>query len=112
MMYRVLAIALLGLAFGTMSLDAQGTKKPSKKDEPAGSIELYQNKEGHYRFRIKNHEGKTIAMPLPQMSWEKKADALKAIDELKSILDHATPVEVKDEHKKEEPKKDAKKAAN
>jgi len=90
MVYRVFAIVLIGLAAGTLSLDAQAQKKAT------GVIEIYKNKDGEYRYRIKNLEGKTIALPPLQMSWEKKADVFKALDELKTVLATTTPIEVKD----------------
>ena len=100
MILRVTGGAVLVVALFTLTLDAQGTKKAVKKDE-VGSIEVYKTEAGKFRFRIKNDEGKTIAMPLPQMHWETKKDALKAIEELKSILDTAKPVDHKDDETKE-----------
>ncbi len=102
MLSRIAAVVLVGLSICVLSAEAQVGKKGTKKDEPSGSIEIYKNKEGEYRYRIKNAEGKTIAMPLPQMSWEKKADVLKAISDLKILLETATPVEVKNEEPKTE----------
>jgi uncharacterized protein YegP (UPF0339 family) len=87
MFYRVFAAVVIGVAVCTLSLDAQGGKKAT------GTIEITKTKDGEFRYRVKNLEGKTIAMPLPQMSWEKKADVLKALNELKTILETATPVD-------------------
>ena len=69
MIPRLIAVALVGLTFGTVSLDAQ-TKKTTK--EPAGSVEIYKNKDGEYRYRIKNAEGK------PE-TWEIEAGAPNAL---------------------------------
>ena len=77
--------------------DKKDTKKDTKKEketEAAGSVEVYKGAKG-FRYRIKNADGKTVAMPLPQMAWETKEEALKAIDELKDIL-KTKPVDVKD----------------
>jgi uncharacterized protein YegP (UPF0339 family) len=102
MVYRVLACVLLALALSAVGLDAGGDKKGKgeiKKGDrgvTAGSVEIYKNKQGAYRYRVKNADGKTIAMPLPQMHWDKKEDCLRAIEELKVTLVKAKPVEVKD----------------
>lgn len=103
MIPRMIAVAFLGLAFLTLSLDleAGGAKKPTKKDAPSGVIEIYKNKNAVYRFRVKNSDGKTIVMPLPQAAWNKKEDVLKAIEDLKTILNTAAVEEVKDEPKSE-----------
>ena len=91
---RLFAAACLGLVVFTFTLDAQ-QKKEKPPTAQAGTVEIYKNKEGEYRYRVKNAEGKTVAMPLPQMSWESKADVLKALAELKSIL-NSPPVDGKD----------------
>ena len=108
MIRRIIASSIVLCALTVMSLEAGGVKKPTttKKDAAAGTVELYKNKEGAYRFRIKNAEGKTIAMPLPQMSWAKKSDALAAIEELKTILEKSTPIEVKSDAKTEPKEKE------
>src|SRR5262249_28950039 len=96
MVYRVLALVVVGwFALATVGLDAgdkkgkdKGAKDGTKatgKLEP-GSIEIYKTKGGEYRYRIKNAEGKTIAMPLPQMHWEKKEEVMHALDELRLTL--------------------------
>jgi uncharacterized protein YegP (UPF0339 family) len=90
MLARMFAVVTLGLLLCTLSLDAQGTKKA------AGSIEIYKNKDREFRYRIKGADGKIIAMPPTQMSWESKAEALKAINDLKAVLNTATPIDGKD----------------
>jgi uncharacterized protein YegP (UPF0339 family) len=106
MLTRFAAAALIATAFGVVTLDVQAQKKA----KASGSIELTRTDEGKWRYRVKDADGKTIAMPLPQMHWDSKADALKAIGELKSILDTATPTEAKDEPKKTEKKSVEKKS--
>jgi uncharacterized protein YegP (UPF0339 family) len=91
MKYRILAAVFLTAAVCTVSLDAQGTKKKAP-----GSIEIVKNEDGDFRYRIKDAEGKVIAMPLPNKIWEKKADVLKALDELKLILNTVTPIDGKE----------------
>lgn len=95
MRFRVLPFALLALfalAVCVINLDAQGTKK--KKDDAPGVIEIYKNKDGAYRYRIVASNGKSLAIPPSTLKWEKKADLIKALDELKTILAEAKPVEV------------------
>lgn len=94
MVYRVIAFVLLVSVVMTFTLDAGGGKVVPK-DKGTGSIEIYKGKSG-YRYRIKDADGKTIAMPLPQMHWDKKEDCLKAIEQLRNTLDKAKPTEVKD----------------
>jgi len=106
MWYRLSTFAVFAIALYAVSDNAQAQK--GGKSE-LGSIEVFKNKAGEYRYRVKDGDGKTIAIPLANMSWEKKADALKAIDQLKSILNTAKPVDVKDEEPA--PKKDKKKTA-
>jgi uncharacterized protein YegP (UPF0339 family) len=108
MRYRLLGFALLGVAILSLSVDAQTGK--TKKTAPAesaatGEIEYYKitegKNEGKWRFKILSAEGKTIAMPFAQLHWDTKADCLKAIADLKSILNTATPKEIETEKKTE-----------
>ena len=102
MRYRLLGFALLSVAvmsLSTGSVDAQKTKKTAPAESTAtGEIEFYKitegKNEGKYRFKILGADGKTIAMPLPQHHWDSKDECLKAIADLKSILNTAKPVEV------------------
>jgi hypothetical protein len=61
MIPRMSAIAILVLAVCTLSLDAQGKKAPP----PAGSIEIYKNKDGEYRYRIKSASGDLTTSAIP-----------------------------------------------
>jgi hypothetical protein len=92
MVYRTFAVVLVALAVTTFSIDAGGGKKAAK--EP-GTIEVYKGAKG-YRYRIKDAEGKTVAMPLPNMHWDKKEECLEAIEEVKTILAKVKPVDVKE----------------
>lgn len=101
------ALAVLAAGGGSMAQDKKAdpkkpadtkkpedTKKPDATKKDGGSIEVYKNDKGKWRYKILNGEGKTIAMPLPQLNWESKADAEKAVAELKTILNTAKPTEV------------------
>src|SRR5262249_51938335 len=103
MRLRVLAFALFGLAICVVSLDAQATKK--KKDDAPGAIEIFKNKDGNFRWRIVGPNNKSIAIPPSNLSWEKKADLIKALDELKTILNETKPVEVDEKADKKDDKK-------
>ena len=61
------------------------------------TIEIKKNVEkGTWRYSIKNAEGKTIAMPLPQLHWETKEECLKAVEELKMILNKGKTTDFKE----------------
>jgi len=75
-------------------VDPKDIKKEPAKEGP-GSIEVYKGKNG-FRYRILDAEGKTVAMPLPNASWETPAATIKAIEDLKATLNKAKPVEVKE----------------
>src|SRR5687768_9051922 len=97
-----LMVALAALAGGTVTVSAAQDKKPPAKDdkkkddkkaddkkkdeakEKVGTVEIVKTKTGGFRYRVRGTNGKVIAMPLPQASWETKEDCLKAIDELKA----------------------------
>jgi hypothetical protein len=112
MRYRLVGFALLSAAMmmcltvGTV--EAQKTKKKTD-DTVAGTIEYYK-KDGHWRYKILDGDGKTIVMPFPTIHWDTKEDCLKAIADLKSLLNSAKPVEIeeKDTKKTEKKKDDAK----
>jgi len=96
MISRLFAASLLIATCCVVSIDAQTKKVEEVKTAKVGAVEIYKNKDGEYRYRVKGPDGKTIAMPLPQMSWATKAEVTKAIADLKAIL-ATTPVEVKDD---------------
>jgi len=75
--------------------DARTKAKDDTKDKRGGrgTIEIYQAKDG-YRFRIKDADGKTIAMP--PRGHETKQDVTKALEEIKDILEKVKPTEVKE----------------
>lgn len=101
------AIAALVSAAGMSVAPAQDKKKEVKasKDDVAGSVVLSKDTKGMYRFKVVGADDKTIMQS--SKGYADKADALKALDTVKSILSKAKVTEAKDE---EEPKKDTKKA--
>jgi uncharacterized protein YegP (UPF0339 family) len=105
---RALALmTTLALLAGSASIDAQEkkgteTKKSAAADKVSGAIEVYKTEKGKWRYKVlKNVDGemKTIAMPLAQLNWETKAEAEKAVEELKTILNTAKPTEPKEDKK-------------
>lgn len=90
----VLAAAMTGLAVG---LSAPAQEKKAAKAEKAGTVEIYEAKDG-YRFRVKDADGHVIAMPAK--GFDKKEDVVKALDVLKATLNTVKPTEVKEEKKK------------
>jgi uncharacterized protein YegP (UPF0339 family) len=105
----VLAAAIAGLvsAAGTSMTAAQDKKKDAKvvtKEDIAGSIVLSKDTKGMYRFKVVGADDKTIMQS--SKGYEKKDDALKALDTVKGILGKAKVTEVKDA---DDDKKDVKK---
>lgn len=105
-MRRIASIFTLTILLGVFALtpsdqaNGQAKKKEPpvvKKETPpaakAGTIEVYKAKDG-YRFRIKDADGKTVAMPTK--GYDEKEDCLKALDFVKTTLNNAKPTEVKD----------------
>ena len=61
--------------------------------EEAGVIEVYTDKEGKWRYRVKNTAGKSIA--IGTVGYKNKDDVLKVIDTVKATLTKGKIVEVK-----------------
>jgi len=99
-------IAGLMIAGGATSAPAQvkdkdKDKEKDKKDvkpatEESGNTEVYMAKDG-WRFRIKNPEGKTLAVGV--IAFEKKEDCVKAVDVVKTTMLKGKVIELKDEKK-------------
>ena len=79
-------------------------KDKDKKVEEVGTIEVYQAKDGGWRFRVKNTEDKSIA--IGTVGYETKAECLKVVDFLKTTMAKAKVTEVKED--KKDKKKDDK----
>jgi uncharacterized protein YegP (UPF0339 family) len=102
----VLAAAMAGLSAipDPVTLPAQVKDKDKEKDkkdaksaaDDNGYTEVYKSADG-WRFRIKNAEGKTIAVG--SIAFEKKDECLKAVDAVKTALARGKIVELKDEKK-------------
>ena len=97
------SIALLMTAAGATIAPAQVKDKDGKdkKDTKAttedfGVTEVYMAKDG-WRFKIKTPEGKSLAVGT--ISFDKKEDALKAVEVVKTALTKGKVVEIKDEKK-------------
>ena len=100
MRYRLLGFAVLAAAVLSLSVGSVDAQKKKTTPEPAvtGEIEYYKIAEGKnagkYRFKVLNSDGKILAMPFAQLHWDTKEDVLKAISDLKSILNTTKPAEV------------------
>lgn len=103
-MRRAIAFVVLSVSLAvvgssvltTSSADAQDkSKAKAKKEAAVGTVEVYKAKDG-YRFRIKNADGKVIAMPPPSRHYENKDDAVKELEEIKVTLEKAKPTDVKE----------------
>jgi uncharacterized protein YegP (UPF0339 family) len=60
----------------------------------AGTFELFQDKAGKYRFRLKASNGQVVAA---SQAYDSKASALKGIGSVKSSSLDATTIEVSDD---------------
>ena len=101
----VLSIACLLLVAGmaglvtTAGLAPAQDKKDVKKDTKAakataGVIEINEGKDGKFRFIVRDGEGKLLAMSGPT-GYEKREDAVKAVETLKAVLPGAKTVSAK-----------------
>lgn len=84
-------IAMLTALVGALCLSypaAHAQKDKTKGKQPApvpakgATFELYKDKSGDYRFRLKDAEGDTLAVPTK--GYKTKADCEKVIDTIKS----------------------------
>ena len=81
------SLAVVGSSVLTTPADAQDkTKAKAKKEAAVGTVEVYKAKDG-YRYRIKNAEGKVVAMPPPSRHYDNKEDAVKELEEIKATLE-------------------------
>jgi len=88
MICRLIAAVLLGLASCMATANAQS--KTAKV--PAGSIEIVAVKDGQFRYQIKNAADKILMIPPEETSWEKVADVLQVIQDLKLTIS-TTPID-------------------
>jgi uncharacterized protein YegP (UPF0339 family) len=92
----VVAAGLVGFTIAGSATTAPAVaqqKKETKKSTKAaaGTIEINEGKDGKYRFLIRDGEGKLLAMSGPT-GFEKRDEAVKAIETLKDVLPGAKMV--------------------
>ncbi|QJW94039.1 YegP family protein [Frigoriglobus tundricola] len=98
-----LAAGLTGLvlAVGFSVAPAQDKKGDAKKDakaaEKVGTVEIYKDRSGEFRFRVKDVDGKVVAMP--PKGYDTKEECQKVLDLIKVTLNTAKVTEVKDDKK-------------
>jgi len=105
-MRKAIGLIVLSVGLGVVAapalapVDAQEKKSKAREDAKekrttaaAGTVEIHKAKDG-YRFRIKDAEGKTIAMST--RGFETKDECHKSLEEVKAILDKVRPTEVKE----------------
>jgi hypothetical protein len=107
-MRRMLGLLALTLALGVLAAgglspveaqDKAKTKKAKESDKKAtkeaavGTIEIYKAKDG-FRFRIKDGDDKTMAIPV--RGRETRAEVVDDIENIKAILAKARPTDAKD----------------
>jgi len=93
----VLAGAMAGVVFISSSdSSAQATKTAPAPgaEEKTGTLELYKDKAGLFRFRAVGADGKGIMQS--SKGYATKEDAQKAVDSVKSILSKGKVVEPKE----------------
>jgi uncharacterized protein YegP (UPF0339 family) len=73
-------------------------KTTTKKTEVTGTVELTKDAKGMFRFKVVGEDDKTIMQS--SKGYEKKEDALKALETVKAILNTAKVTEVKDDKDK------------
>ncbi len=66
--------------------------EPAKKDA-LGAVEIFKDKNG-FCYRVVNAQGQTIAMPAANQHWETREEVVRAIDEVKEMLNKAKLVTV------------------
>ena len=100
----LLVAGMTGLLYagaGLSASPAQDKKVDSKKDTKAadkgGTVEIHKDQAGDYRFRIKDADGKVVAMSTK--GYETKDECHKALDFVKATLNAAKVTEAKDEKK-------------
>jgi uncharacterized protein YegP (UPF0339 family) len=103
---RVLTLATVigSLALAPLATNAQEKKSTAKKG--SGVIQIQEGKDGKFRIFLRNSENKYLAGSL---GFETKAEAQKAVEELKEVINDAKLVyPPKAQPKVEDPKAKAK----
>ena len=93
-----LATGLTGLVLvAGFSVAPAQDKKGAKAAEKVGTVEIYKDKSGEFRFRVKDADGKVVAMP--PKGYDTKEECQKVLDLIKVTLNTAKVTEVKDDKK-------------
>jgi uncharacterized protein YegP (UPF0339 family) len=92
------AVMYAGGLTTTAPAQVKDKKDPDKKkvdvdEDEVGVVEVYKSKEG-WRYRVKNAEGKTIAMPA--VGYDTPDDAMKILNQVKNTLAKAKVKVLKD----------------
>ncbi len=87
-----LMTALTGLSATALSVSTAQDKGTAKKTDKkaTGTIDIGEGKDGKFRFFIHDADGKSLAMS--NHGYETRADAVKAVGELKDIVAGATKI--------------------
>jgi uncharacterized protein YegP (UPF0339 family) len=93
---RALALvaAMAVVSAAAFSVAEAQDKGKEKKAEKIGTIEVYKGKDG-YRFRVKGTDGKNVIQS--SKGYQKKDDALKALEFVKETLAKGKVTEIDDE---------------
>ncbi|MFM8931473.1 MAG: hypothetical protein ACKOS8_06300 [Gemmataceae bacterium] len=106
---RVLTLATVigSLALAPLATNAQEKKSTAKKG--TGVIQIQEGKDGKFRISVRNNENKYLAGS--PVGFETKADAQKAVEELKDVISEAKVVFPPKAQPKADDAKDAKEKA-
>lgn len=87
--FLTLTTVIGSLALAPLATNAQEKKSSSKKG--TGTIQIQEGKDGKFRFSIRNSDDKYLAGS-PPAGFETKAEAQKALEELKDVISEAKVV--------------------
>jgi uncharacterized protein YegP (UPF0339 family) len=82
-----LVAAMTAVSVAALSVAEAQDKEKKGKTERIGTVEVYKDKGGGYRFRVKDTTGKTLAS-CPK-GYKDKAEAVKALELVKETLNRA-----------------------
>ena len=86
--FLTLTTVIGSLALAPLATNAQEKKSTSKKT--AGTIQIQEGKDGKFRISVRNNENKYLAGS--PVGFETKAEAQKAVEELKDVISEAKVV--------------------
>lgn len=86
------ALGVTVAATGTMAQDKKpADTKKEDKEAKTGKVEIFEGKDGAFRFRVLGTDGKSISTS--SKGYKTKDDCVKAFDELKAIVAKVKPVD-------------------